>query len=56
METITNPQIAELAESLAARMCPTREQVLQAMALAYNMGKSDGAIEALERLKMKDVA
>ncbi len=49
MDKIANPQIQELAEVLADRL-PTAEQVREAIALAYAVGKNDGALEANERM------
>ncbi len=49
MDKIANPQIQELAEVLAERL-PTAEQVREAIALAYAVGKNDGALEANERM------
>jgi hypothetical protein len=48
---IENKHIAELAQVLASRAGPTTAEILEAMALAYNAGRNDGAVDALNSLQ-----
>lgn len=49
---IGNPQVADLANTLAlhSMRAPTASEILQAMQLAYDVGKNDGAIEACDKM------
>lgn len=49
-----NDQIQDLANAMAdAPRRPKRTVVLEAMRLAYEVGKNDGALEATQRLLKK---
>lgn len=50
---IENKQIAELARVLAGRSGPTHAEILEAMALAYNAGRNDGALQACDNMLAK---
>lgn len=47
---ITNPKIQELAESLANMPRKDRAKTIAVVELAYEVGKSDGAIEFADKM------
>ncbi len=49
MEKIANAQIQLLSETLGQVLRPTPEDIHRAMALAYEVGKNDGAAETAQR-------
>lgn len=55
---IGNEKLVELCDHLvkAARLAPTAIEIRDAITLAYNLGKADGAIEACDRIMATEKA